>query len=247
MKGIFDKYGLAFWLDTGTLLGAIRDKGIIMWDTDVDLGVLESGKGDIFKVLLNDLRRKNFYVFYDEISDVLTIIRHGLRININFYKPMKAGYVYAKVGTASLWSVMAHLSLVRELLLISRRCHFNHRLKMLLLCNKLRMRRSLKLMLAYQLFKIFMVIPYKIRWFLSELIKILMRTLLRFLIRKRFLAFVVSDHHFKELDTINFYGTTFYIPSDSIRYLECHYGKDWRTPKKDWSWLNDNALKIISE
>jgi len=39
IKKIFDKHKIDFWLDFGTLLGAIRDKQIIPWDKDIDLGM----------------------------------------------------------------------------------------------------------------------------------------------------------------------------------------------------------------
>ena len=39
IKKIFDKHKIDFWLDFGTLLGAFRDKQIIPWDKDIDLGM----------------------------------------------------------------------------------------------------------------------------------------------------------------------------------------------------------------
>ena len=36
---ILKKNQLKFWLDAGTLLGAIRDKKLIPWDHDLDLGI----------------------------------------------------------------------------------------------------------------------------------------------------------------------------------------------------------------
>jgi phosphorylcholine metabolism protein LicD len=41
VKEIFDRAGVKYWLDSGTLLGAMRDGKIIEWGHDIDLGAME--------------------------------------------------------------------------------------------------------------------------------------------------------------------------------------------------------------
>mgnify|MGYP003997540445 FL=1 len=37
-NSVLQKLGIVYWLDCGTLLGAIRDNQLIAWDNDIDLG-----------------------------------------------------------------------------------------------------------------------------------------------------------------------------------------------------------------
>ena len=37
---VLDKNNLLYFIDTGTLLGAVRDKMFIPWDNDIDLAVI---------------------------------------------------------------------------------------------------------------------------------------------------------------------------------------------------------------
>lgn len=50
------------------------------------------------------------------------------------------------------------------------------------------------------------------------------------------------DHHTQ----IEFEGKKFSVPEDYIGYLECHYGKDWKIPVKEWDFrTSDQSVKEI--
>jgi lipopolysaccharide cholinephosphotransferase len=59
LVNIFDKvsrqHGLNYFSESGTLLGALRHKGIIPWDDDADIGVMEQNLNKIY-AMRNDLK-----------------------------------------------------------------------------------------------------------------------------------------------------------------------------------------------
>lgn len=63
VKDIFDKHNTTFWLDFGTLLGAMRNKKFIPWDKDIDLATWVIPKSKL-KNLLDDFVSQGFLVKY---------------------------------------------------------------------------------------------------------------------------------------------------------------------------------------
>ncbi len=55
LDSICRKHNIAYWIDFGTLLGAVRHKGFIPWDDDIDVSILESDMGKLRKALQEDL------------------------------------------------------------------------------------------------------------------------------------------------------------------------------------------------
>ncbi len=60
INDILKTSNLSYWIEGGTLLGAVRDKKLIPWDHDLDMGIINKSDKDI-KAIIKKLKLK-FYV-----------------------------------------------------------------------------------------------------------------------------------------------------------------------------------------
>ena len=58
---VFEKYGIGYVLVGGSALGAERHQGIIPWDDDLDIAILEDYEPVLLKEAAEDLR--TFFIF----------------------------------------------------------------------------------------------------------------------------------------------------------------------------------------
>lgn len=98
-KQICDKYEVKFFLLFGTLLGAVRENNFIKYDTDVDVGILETERKKLQnatpELLENGFKIvRNYKSPMQDIDDLVTFMKNGVYIDIGIFDIRGGYYMY---------------------------------------------------------------------------------------------------------------------------------------------------------
>jgi len=204
-----DSLDINFWLDWGTLLGAVREGKFIEWEQDIDLGFK---KEDLEKIWYykESLEEKGFKLFPKPEGFAAVAKGRTSKIDLGCYEikgdvaiqyceePNKLGDIFDLI------------------LFILNKYDAEYKYETMLNINKI---KRMITMVSY--------ISNHTRYKMIGMFEKLNQT---FGIKNKF---VIKNpkKHFEKLEQIKFYDDVFYVPSNTIEYLESIYGKDWQTPK----------------
>lgn len=215
VKEVLDKYDIVFWLDAGTLLGAVRDKRFIPWDKDVDIGTFYKDCKDHSKLELvsYDLIKKGFTVMLNKIN--LVALKNDCKVEIILYRLENGKAIHPLFITRN--SIGGLLDT----------------LKWYLSCYN----PDSESKIAKLFIKILNRIPINMKKGLRKIVSFLYMK-----IGSQCFIYKISANHFKNLSEIEFYENKFNIPSNVNKYLTVRYGEKWYIPDRNWVFYKNVPL-----
>ena len=228
-KKLLDKNNINFWLMYGTLLGFVRNKQFIPWDHDIDISAWHYDYSKI-KNLEGEFEKLGYKVTFQE----------GMYSPITIYCSDKDADVHNFHLDIFFW--------IKDKDKAVALIHFNRGIFARMFDGLGRMLnqdyykgRHTKLPenTRNKISKIASILPTRIYNFFSEVI----HGLHLFTFKKTAIPYV----EFNQLTAIKAYNSKYNVPSNYELYLELTYGKNWRTPDKNYSkekWERNNKSII---
>lgn len=223
--------GVPFWVEQGTLLGLIRDNGLISWDHDIDFGVWN--EPGVEERLIEALCRSGFTV--EKLGPEYGCIHFlksdsGLKVDVTLYGRSDGNAWTRFLVEVSGWRYL--INRAGQLMAADEPLAFLPKMSGSKWINKAgvitarilsRIPRFVRKMFALPLIGLSNRFPclMRCRWTLPE----------------RFLLELTERAHGH---------VRFPVPADANGYLAFVYGAGWKTPNADWVWWKETGGLVLS-
>lgn len=220
IKAILDKHKITFWLDSGSLLGVVRDGKMIEWDDDIDIATLTHSISTKIETISKELYAKGYNVFVS--NSKITMRKKDKHLSLYLYDIKKeCGTEYItrdKVSKKDFFASVIQYVFFESLKTKHKDFIHNPNTKQkILLIGKQIVR---KLPAKNQLANLFLSIGIKGNHFV-------------------FYHIDIRLSYVKKFKKVVFQDITINIPMNAKKYLETMYGKNWHIPNKNWDHVWD--------
>jgi len=205
VKGILDSGGIRYWLDQGTLLGAVRDSKFIPWDTDIDLGTTYGEAKKIIKEIPK-LEEEGYKISIRDFAIYLS--KGSVSMGLCFYR-----FEEDKAWTQNGMISPKFDGMLKYLYLSAERLPYKDLYK----------ENNIKTKVLF-----FLIPSFVSRTFRKILFKICK------LFGQKYCVFVIPKFYFENLGKIIFYDMEFNTPFSPEECLPLWYGENWKKPNQNW-------------
>ena len=213
-----------FWICHGTLLGIIRENRLLPWDHDIDFAVWdhETDKSHIVDIMLSHGYQQE--VITGEM-DCLHFLGEEKKVDISFYK--------IKDNIASIkWAISPKDTFGKLMLFVSNNISKNN--DEILINHSIPKKAMLTIIRQFSLLLGF-ILPNKLKTLFNK----------KAMQKMKYTGYSYPME-IMQLKNIEYAGMEIPVPFDSEACLQHTYGKDWKTPKKNYIWYEeaDNLINL---
>lgn len=222
VKEVLSKYNIEFWLDCGTLLGAVRNGKFIPWEHDVDFGAWqEKVSNNVKESISKELSNKGFDVYV--AKNWITIKKNEeIWLDINFYSLLNDKAIMPRLDPKNL--IGKFLSVFSKILSVPYYYKIDFRKISLYLLS-----RNISVVISR-------ILPPLLRRQVTEIVSVVYEKT-----GSKDVSWIIPSKYFMSLSTMKFYGMEFKVPAKTEEYLIYRYGENWRIPRKDWITNRDDG------
>jgi len=207
-KNLLEQAGIKYWIDMGTVLGALRNNDLILWDNDIDFSVEISEAPKVF-ALVPEFIKAGYQVVATD-SEIYFNKPNHISVGVAFYRSTQDKMWILWLADYGKWPQLTrHIKRVRERILYREYHSGLHPWEERL----------------YKFFPKTWLVPIR-------------RALVQICLGSGHKAYpmVFPKTMMQEMDTIRLCGMDFPAPRPVTEYVQMIYGPNWQTPDTKWGW-----------